>query len=50
MVILTRLTKAARALLSPARPARRPELWCRPATVLVLRDRSRPGRCLAGWR
>ncbi len=27
-----------------------PEVWCRPATVLALRDRRLAGRCLAGWR
>jgi hypothetical protein len=26
------------------------ELWCRPATVLALRDRARAPVCLAGWR
>jgi hypothetical protein len=27
-----------------------PELWCRPATVLALRDPRRAPACLAGWR
>ena len=26
-----------------------PELWCRPATVLALRDPARAPACLAGW-
>jgi hypothetical protein len=30
-----------------SRPA--PEIWCRPATVLALRDQARAPRCVAGW-
>ncbi len=26
-----------------------PELWCRPATVLALRNRARAPDCLSGW-
>ena len=31
-------------------PARSAELWCRPATVLVLRDPSRARAPVADWR
>jgi hypothetical protein len=52
MVILHRLAAAARAFIAVGRetPARAPELWCRPATVLALRDRRRAGACVAGWK
>lgn len=52
MTILTRLTAAARTLLAGPRavPSNSPEVWCRPATVLALRDRQRAGACVAGWR
>jgi hypothetical protein len=33
-----------------AAPARSAELWCRPATVLVLRDPRRARAPVAGWR
>ncbi|MDA8253139.1 MAG: hypothetical protein M0Z28_28770 [Rhodospirillales bacterium] len=39
-------TRVARPRPLPARP----ELWCRPATLLALRDRRRVGVCVAGWR
>ncbi len=32
----------------PAAPTR-PEVWCRPATLLALRDPRHAGTCLAGW-
>jgi hypothetical protein len=35
---------------SPPPLAAGAELWCRPATVLALRDRRLAGRCVAGWR
>ena len=50
---LTRLARALRALLGPAATPPRavaPELWCRPATVLALRDPARAPACVAGWR
>jgi hypothetical protein len=52
MAILNRLAAAARALLAgpPQHPARAPELWCRAATVLALRDQRRAATCVAGWR
>lgn len=40
--------RLATAMLVPA--TSRPELWCRPATVLALRDPGRAGASLAGWR
>ncbi len=27
-----------------------PELWCRPATVLALRDPAHAPACMRGWR
>ncbi len=41
--------RLARLLSSPG-AARLPELWCRPAIVLVLRDQRRAGASVAGWR
>ncbi len=50
--VLSRLVRAARAVFkgtaAPA-PAAAPELWCRPATVLALRDPERAPACLSGW-
>jgi hypothetical protein len=40
----------ARRHASPPRIIAGAELWCRPATVLALRDRRLAGRCVAGWR
>ncbi len=47
---LTRLLRRLRRRLAhAARPRMAPELWCRPATVLVLRDPARAAACLGGW-
>lgn len=40
----------ARRPASPPPLAAGVEVWCRPATVLALRDRRLAGRCVAGWR
>lgn len=46
-----RLGRFARARLAPvSAPPTEPALWCRPATVLALRDPRRAGACMAGWR
>jgi hypothetical protein len=53
MTILHRIVRLARALRAAAGGApvtAKPELWCRPATVLALRDRKHAPACLAGWR
>ena len=53
MTILTRIVRLARALRRArhrAPEAASPELWCRPATVLALRNRAHAAACLAGWR
>jgi hypothetical protein len=50
---LTRILRVLRARFGGpigVPPAAAPELWCRPATVLALRDPARAGACLAGWR
>ena len=48
---LTRLLRRLHLRLAhAARPRLAPELWCRPATVLVLRDPAWRAACLGGWR
>ncbi len=44
----SRLIRALRRAMPSRAPA--PELWCRPATVLALRDRAHAADCVAGWR
>ena len=44
-----RVWRFGRTLLPSAAPAS-PELWCRPATVLVLRDPRRAAAPVEGWR
>jgi hypothetical protein len=45
-----RLSRALRRRFG--RPAGVPaaEIWCRPATVLALRNRAHATDCVAGWR
>jgi hypothetical protein len=52
MILLIRLAGLGRALLAAtAGPATAsPELWCRPATILVLRNPALAPSCLSGWR
>ena len=50
MTLLTRLVRALFTGPRRAPKAASAELWCRPATVLALRDRARAPACLAGWR
>jgi hypothetical protein len=53
MTILTRIVRLGRSLLAGFRKlpnAGGAELWCRPATVLALRDPAHARACLAGWR
>jgi hypothetical protein len=53
MAFLNRMLRFARAWRAgPGHPpkAASAELWCRPATVLALRDRAQAPVCLAGWR
>lgn len=51
MSIFARTRRFARALLARrTRPSGAPpEVWCRPATVLALRDRGLAPACVAGW-
>jgi hypothetical protein len=50
MLMLSRILRVVRMLF--AGPDRSPtaELWCRPATVLALRNPERARGCVAGWR
>lgn len=50
MRILRRLAARWNRVARPRPLPNRPEVWCRPATLLVLRDPRRAGACLAGWR
>ena len=50
MRILCRLAGRWRRLTTPRAAPPRPELWCRPATLIALRDPRRAGKCLSGWR
>ena len=50
MTMFRRLAGRLCRLWPVAGPVRYPELWCRPATVLVLRDPRRAAAPLAGWR
>lgn len=49
MSLLRRLAGRFTWLRPDPAPARAPELWCRPATVLVLRDRRHAAAPVAGW-
>jgi hypothetical protein len=52
-IVVTRLLCLVRAAVRRSnRAAHRPvaELWCRPATLLALRNREHATNCIAGWR
>jgi len=50
MRILCRLAGRWRRLAHVPRLPNEPALWCRPATLLALRNPKHAGTCLAGWR
>ncbi len=45
---ISRLARALRR--AGARRPAAPELWCRPATVLALRNQAKAPTCVEGWR
>ena len=50
MRILCRLAGRWTRLTRSSPLPNQPEVWCRPATLLALRDPRRADACLAGWR
>jgi hypothetical protein len=48
--MFVRLARAARRRFGGASQVAAPEIWCRPATVLALRDRAHATNCVSGWR
>jgi hypothetical protein len=49
MAMLTRILDRARAWMPRLADPPAAELWCRPATVLALRDREQAPACISGW-
>jgi hypothetical protein len=49
MSILHRLAAVARALFADSDPPPALECWCRPSTLLALRDPAAARSCVEGW-